>query len=256
MAKSKLPSEPHEEHADETWLIPYADLLTLLLALFIVLFASAQVDQKKFEALAESFSNAFRGSTSIFESTRTPPKITPAQQNELEKSQSALTNPDKASAIQQESIQFAEIKRQLDAYIKEKNLSGSLEALVVEDGLMIRIRDSALFPSGSAELYPDSRVLAAEIAKILGALSQNVLISGHTDSVPINTYEFPTNWDLSAKRALNFMKFVLAQDRTLKPERFSAIGHGEYRPIAANDSETNRSKNRRVEVLIVRTYKQ
>jgi len=74
--------------------------------------------------------------------------------------------------------------------------------------------------------------------------------------VPINTYEFPTNWDLSAKRALNFMKFILAQDKQLQPQRFSAVGRGEYRPIAANDTEANRAKNRRVEVLILRNHAQ
>lgn len=248
MAKRNHQSEHHEEHADETWLIPYADLLTLLLALFIVLFASAQVDQKKFEQIAEAFSNAFRGSNSIFESNRSAPQIT----QQLPTSSTM----DRSVASQQETMQLAAIKKALDGYIKEKNLTENLEALIVEEGLMIRIRDSALYPSGSAELIPESRMLAAEIAKILVVLPQNVVISGHTDSVPINTSEFPTNWDLSAKRALNFMKFILAQDSRLQPQRFSAVGRGEYRPIAPNDSEANKAKNRRVEVLILRQYSQ
>lgn len=248
VGKKNHQSEHHEEHADETWLIPYADLLTLLLALFIVLFATAQVDQKKFEQIAESFSNAFKGNTSIFESSRSAPQVTQQMPTP-----SIMSTADKSI---QESAQLSAIKQALDGYIKDKNLTESLEALVVEEGLMIRIRDSALYPSGSAELYPESRALASEIAKILVPLSQNVVISGHTDSMPINTYEFPTNWDLSAKRALNFMKFILAQDRQLQPQRFSAVGRGEYRPIAPNDNETGRAKNRRVEVLIQRQYSQ
>ncbi len=251
MAKKNHQSEHHEEHADETWLIPYADLLTLLLALFIVLFASAQVDQKKFEQIAESFSNAFRGSTSVFDSNRSAPQVTQQMPTP-----SIVSANDKSVAMQQETVQLATIKQALDGYIKEKNLSENLEALIVEEGLMIRIRDSALYPSGSAELIPESRALAAEIAKILATLPQNVIISGHTDSMPINTYEFPTNWDLSAKRALNFMKFILAQDQRLQPQRFSAVGRGEYRPIATNDAEAGRAKNRRVEVLIQRQYGQ
>jgi chemotaxis protein MotB len=245
----------HEEHIDESWLIPYADILTLLLALFIVLFASAQVDQKKFEHLAQSFSDAFRGNTSIFESNRTSPQIVDGRPRQPDNIPPVTaTTGDKNQLWQQETAQLVEVKKMLDRYIQDNNLKGGLETALVEDGLMIRIKDTALFPSGSADLLPQSRVLAAEIAKILSTLPQNIIISGHTDNVPINTYEFPTNWDLSSKRALNFMKFILAQETKLKPERFSSVGHGEYRPIALNDTDEGRSKNRRVEVLIIRRH--
>ncbi|MBP2655293.1 MAG: motB, partial [Firmicutes bacterium] len=100
------------------------------------------------------------------------------------------------------------------------------------------------------------RVFAAEIAKLLVPLPQRVVVTGHTDNVPINTPEFPTNWDLSAKRALNFMKFLLAQDTNLKPERFSSTGLGEYHPLASNTSEGERAKNRRVEIMIQRAHTQ
>jgi len=253
VAKRKLSEEHHEEHMDETWLIPYSDLLTLLLALFIVLFASAQVDQKKFEQLAQSFNEAFKGDTSIFQSTRTPPKLTEAKPNKTEQTPTFISN-DKSGQHKQEAAQLADIKAFLDKYVQDKGLSGSLETALTEDGLMIRIRDSALFPSGSAELLPESRVLALAIDKILLQVQQNIIISGYTDNIPINTYEFPTNWDLSSKRALNFMKFILSQDPQLKPEKFSAIGYGEYRPIVPNDTDVNRAKNRRVEIQIVRKY--
>ncbi len=85
-------------------------------------------------------------------------------------------------------------------------------------------------------------------------MPQKVVVSGHTDNIPINTAEFPTNWDLSSKRALNFMKYLLSQEPKLQPARFSAIGHGEYRPAAANTTPEGRAQNRRVEVLIVRTH--
>jgi chemotaxis protein MotB len=96
--------------------------------------------------------------------------------------------------------------------------------------------------------------MAGTVANMLATLPQQVVISGHTDNMPINTYEFPTNWDLSAKRAVNFMKYLLAANNTLKPERFSATGHGEYRPAATNATAEGRASNRRVEVLIVRKY--
>ncbi|MPM43689.1 hypothetical protein SDC9_90366 [bioreactor metagenome] len=119
---------------------------------------------------------------------------------------------------------------------------------------MIRIKDTALFPSGSAELLPESKRFGAVIAKMLTPLQQQIIISGHTDNIPISTWEFPSNWELSSKRALNFMKYLLAQEK-LQPQRFSAIGYGEYRPVMSNDTSEGRAKNRRVEVLIQRTYK-
>jgi len=253
VAKRKLNQPNHEEHMDESWLIPYADILTLLLALFIVLFASAQVDQKKFEALAQSFSEAFKGESSIFDSSRTSPKLTEGKPTKSEPTPTFISN-DKAGQRQQETAQLADIKKYLDKYVQDKGLSGSLETALTEDGLMIRIKDSALFSSGSAELLPESRTLALEVVALLVEVQQNIVISGYTDNIPINTYEFPTNWDLSSKRALNFMKFILTQDHRLQPEKFSAIGYGEYRPIAANDTDANRARNRRVEIQIVRRY--
>jgi chemotaxis protein MotB len=247
MSRKKHREKHHEEHMDETWLIPYADLLTLLLALFIVLFASAQVDQKKFNQIANAFSAAFSsGSPALFDSTMTPPSVTegPPTSNNTEKSQ----------AYMQETAQLLEVKKIVDHYIAENNLSGDLNTVLTDDGLLIRIKDTALFPSGSADLLPESRRIGTAIAQMLVPLQQKIIVSGHTDNVPINTREFPSNWDLSSKRSLNFMKFIISQDK-LQPERFSAIGYGEYRPVAANDSVDGRAKNRRVEVLISRTYR-
>ena len=119
---------------------------------------------------------------------------------------------------------------------------------------MLRIRDSALFPSGTAELLPESRRIAGEIAKLLLTVPQKVTIAGHTDTVPINTAEFPSNWELSSKRALNFMRFILSQQPQLEPIRFNATGYGEYRPVAPNTTEESRAQNRRVEVIILRQH--
>ncbi len=247
--KKKHHAEHHEEHMDESWLVPYADILTLLLALFIVLFASAQVDQKKFDMIAQSFSAAFSGSPSVFDNNQaiTPEINAPRpDQADLDKS--------KEQEHLKETIQLLEVKKALDKYIQQNNLVGQLNTALTEDGLMIRIKDTALFPSGSAQLRPESQRFGTEIAKMLMTLQQKVVISGHTDNVPINTREFPSNWELSSMRSINFMKSLL-REGDLKPERFSAIGYGEFRPVASNDSEEGHSQNRRVEVLIMRNYK-
>lgn len=233
---------PHEEHPDETWLIPYADLLTLLLALFIVLFASSQVDQKKLSEMSASMGYAFNSPLS-----GAPPgtfAIMPSTGGG-ESGHDAATS---------EAGQLAALKRKLDLYILENDLNTELDAKMTDQGLLIKIRDSALFDSGSADLRSDAQKISAKIADLVGGIDQSILISGHTDNIPINTARFPSNWDLSSQRALNVMKFILVSNPKLKPERFSAIGHGEHRPLVANDSEQNRSKNRRVEVLVQRKY--
>lgn len=236
---------PHEEHADETWLIPYADLLTLLLALFIVLFASSQVDQKKLSAMAASMGYAFNSPLSG------APPGTFAIMPSVGGSQSSGQDP-----ATMEAGQLSALKRSLDMYVLESGLNAELESTMTDQGLVVRIRDTVLFNSGSADILPKAKEITAKLADLLGGLDQNIWISGHTDNVPINTYQYPSNWDLSAARALNVMKIMFEHNPKLKPDKFSAIGYSEYRPLAKNDSEQGRAKNRRVEVLIERKYKE
>ena len=157
-------------------------------------------------------------------------------------------------AYLQESTQLLETQQQLDRYIKEGGWEDSLTTALSEDGLLIRIKEKALFPSGSADLLPQSQAIGKPVADLLATIPQKVVISGHTDNVPIATSKFPSNWDLSVERSLNFMKFILAQNNKLDPARFSTTGNAEYRPVAPNDTEEGRAQNRRVEILIMRTY--
>ena len=254
--------EHHEEHTDESWLIPYADILTLLLALFIVLFASAQVDQKKVDQLRQSFNIAFGGSPALLDNVRSVPQVSQGQPHpqkvdtnaaktqDLSKISEVNVRPD--SSYVQETMQLIEVKKIIDSYIDNNGLAGQLETSMTENGLMVRIKDTALFESGRADLLPQARIFATELAKMLAPLPQRIFVSGHTDNVPINTYEFPSNWDLSTRRALNFMKFLLIQEPAGRPERFSVTGFGEYQPLVKNTTDEDRAKNRRVELLIMR----
>jgi len=265
MAKKRV--EPHEEHADETWLIPYSDLLTLLLALFIVLFASSQIDQKKFEDLRYSLNIAFSGATTIFDKERAieapnqpdtentvrrpeVPTISQPSFNVLP----ILSKVDEKTYMR-ETAQLIEIKKKMDEYIRNNHLESSLSTNLTDAGLMIRIRETALFPSGSAQLRPDAKKLAEQIARMIAPINQEITVSGHTDNQPIHTREFPSNWELSAIRAVNFTSLILGQDSKIAPQRFRTIGYGEYRPVAKNDAEEGRAANRRVEIFIMRNYK-
>lgn len=239
----------HDEHMDESWLVPYADILTLLLALFIVLFASADSNKAKFTQMAQSLSAAFSGSPSVFDNNRS---ISP--EVDASKPDQSSEETIKEQAQLRETVELLKVKQSLDLYIQNNDLNGALTTVLTDDGLMIRIKDTTLFPSGSAQLRAESQRFAVDIAKMLAPLSQKVVVSGHTDNIPINTYEFPSNWELSSRRAVNFMKALLNQEK-LKPERFSAVGYGEYRPIESNTTGEGQSKNRRVEVLIMRNFR-
>lgn len=244
MAKKKH-AAPHEEHEGEPWLLPYSDLMTLLLALFIALFAISQTDQQKVSQLAQAFTAAFNmGGPSFFD--KMGPNVSMMRQ--------VVSDEDAGNdAYIKENQQLEQVKKELDEYIEQNKLEDELSTELADDGLMIRIKEKALFPSGSAELVGDSQKIGPVVAGLLGTIPQRVLISGHTDNVPINTAQYPSNWELSSFRAMNFMKFLLAINPNLNPARFSAIGYSEYRPIADNAQEEGRTKNRRVEILIARS---
>lgn len=229
----QLRQHEEDEHINESWLIPYADILTMMLALFVVLFAISQIDQNKFELLSMSFNEAMRGGTGLLEHQSILP-----EQN-LNQSQSD-TETEAERRFRLETERLRELQEQVDTYIEENDLSSDLSTVLNYEELKIEIKDKALFASGSAEVTGSSRTLALAISEMLAEYpGYEVVISGHTDNKPINTAQFRSNWDLSAARALNFMK-VLLENEDLDPKLFSAVGYGEYRPIADNETAEGR----------------
>ncbi|MBP1154349.1 MULTISPECIES: flagellar motor protein MotB [unclassified Paenibacillus] len=249
--KKKHKKEHHEEHVDESWLIPYADLLTLLLALFIVLFSMSSIDAKKYEQMSQAFSMAFSGGTGVLQNDGITPIQMPSTPSEA---QTSGNQTERQEQMRQEQEDMEELKRQLDQYIQDNNLTTQLNTLLNHSHLMITISDNTLFDSGSAEVKTVARDLAMSISSMLREYpGYEIKVSGHTDNLPIHNWQYRSNWDLSADRAINFMK-VLLENAGLDPSRFSAVGFGEYRPVDTNDTLEGRAKNRRVEVSILRNF--
>lgn len=244
--------QDHEEHADESWLLPYSDLMTLLLALFIVLFGMSTVDAKKFQEMSEAFSSVLTGGSGVLEQNAFDSNTKNSNSNnEIPKPSSDGQN---TQLVRKEQEDLEALQKRINDYIKQNGLTNDLATKLNQSQLMITISDKALFPSGEAEVKPDSRKLAKAISSMLQQFSDyEVIVSGHTDNVPISNSEFASNWDLSSVRALNFMKILLLNNQ-LDPKKFSAIGYGEYHPVASNDTGAGRAKNRRVEVSIIRKY--
>ena len=247
MARKKH-AKPHEEEAGEAWLLPYSDLMTLLLALFIALFAMSQTDTSKMQQLAQAFTAAFNmGGPSFFSGMGPSTSLSSA---------TMMNGEDNANAAyMKENADLNEAQEKLEQYIKEHDLQDQVSTELSEEGLMIRLKEKALFSSGSAQLQGQAEQIVPVIAALLSSLPERVTISGHTDNVPIATAQFPSNWELSSARAVSLMRGLMGAQPALNPARFSALGYSEYRPIASNDTEEGRAQNRRVEVFIARSMR-
>jgi chemotaxis protein MotB len=248
-----------DEHMDESWLIPYADLLTLLLALFIVLYASSSVDAQKFRELSQVFSEIFTGGTGMMEY---PSPVAPQQSDQESKQAASSENEEeKEKELSREELdkqaflkdqkELKEIQGKINQYIKTNNLEIQFVTKLTDEGLLLTIRDNVLFDSGSAIVQDNDLSVAGELSALLEMNPpRNIIISGHTDNVPISNAEYDSNWELSVMRAVNFMKIILDNPK-LDPQWFSAKGFGEFEPIADNATSEGRGQNRRVEVLIL-----
>lgn len=223
-----------EKENRERWLLTYADMITLLLALFVVLFATGQIDQVKFTEIAASFQRAFHVPVKSSAATRSVIEIGP-QRNALPGLSSMGQN----------------IGTQLLSYAQREGVGDQVSITASNDAVVITLTGALPFPPGSAELRADALEALEIVAEAVRALPENnpIRIDGHTDSMPTSSGRFPTNWDLSAARAATVARILAEQG--IEPERLSAFGYAETRPIAENDTPEGRTRNRRVEIWIL-----
>jgi len=261
--------EDHDDHIDESWLVPYADILTLLLALFIVLYSMNSVDAKKFQDLSNAFKIAFNGGVGVLDMPSTiengsdlekilggSDKDEDGRDSEKDSNneQEPITREQLNEIIAKSEEDLSQLKKELDEYIAANGLSSQLETSLNMSQLIITIRDHALFDSAEATVNKDGQQLAVYIAHMLENYPDyNVIVSGHTDNAPINNRQFSSNWDLSVMRAVRFMDIML-KNSDADPARFSAIGYGEHHPVADNSTPEGKAKNRRVELSIISTF--
>ncbi len=192
------------------WVVSYADFITMLLALFMVLWAISGNNIKKMnpELIKENFKQ---------ESTN----IVTNEQNEVIKELS-----------------------------KNKEITENAKILKSDRGVILRFNDKMLFAAGSAIIKPEMLPVLDKVAKELKKLDKKVIIEGHTDSTPISTAQYPTNWELSTARATNIIKYLITE-KGLNPQKMSAVGYGEYKPIAPNTTYEGKTLNRRVDIIIL-----
>lgn len=248
------------EHAKQEvrWLLPYADMITLLFALFIVMYALSSVNNAKMEAVQQSVRKAFNGSKATPGQTDSPEKSqTPQNASEhllnsgmsLMQLQRAVQNAKERKA---EDERLRRLQERIDRYTRTHGLQNKVSTRIDERGLVIRlISDKVLFDNGQATIRPAARPVLQNIASVLRSERNHVRVEGHTDNVPIHTAMFATNWELSAVRATSVVRLLAAYG--LNQSRLSATGYGSKRPLAANTTDSGRQSNRRVEIVVLRS---
>lgn len=263
--RRRMGAEEEGEESDERWLLTYADMITLLMALFMVLFSISSVNVSKFVTLQRSLQDAFSGrilpggralqesggSTTSPKVAATPPTSSPAVTSDGA-SKAKADAAAKAAAAKAEEKDFKALKARVDAYVDKHGLSSKVTTIVTKDGLVIRLlTDKLLFSSGSATVQPGGRGLLAKVGALLRAENQHVIrVRGFTDPVPIHTAAFPSNWELSAGRAASVVRAFA--EAGVAPERLEAAGRAALDPLTSNATALGRARNRRVEVLLPR----
>lgn len=213
----------------DRWLLTYADLITLLLAFFVVMYSMSRIDNKKFGEVSDALNTILKGGPSVLRFQPEP----------------AMTG---HGLLNLGNLRMAQLK--IEEKFKQVGKHEVLQTEITERGLVVHILESALFDQGSSVLKPKAMEVLDLIAEQLQGRPNHVRVEGHTDDTPIRSEVYPSNWELSSARATTVVRYY-AESHSIPPARISALGYGEFRPVAPNNSIENRARNRRVDVVIL-----
>ncbi|MDR2903349.1 MAG: flagellar motor protein MotB [Clostridiales bacterium] len=253
MAAKRKPEEPPSGAPE--WMATYGDLVTLLLCFFVLLYAMSNVDQKKFAALAASFGAVPQ---SVFE-TGSAASINELLGNGIMEMPDAnkgnAEDRTEADENKQEAVkELQNMASDFKTYLADNNLEEKVALDLTDAYIRLNLPEEVLFDSGSAELKIGALPILDVIATALIEYpASDVEVEGHADDRPINTIQYKNNWYLSSARATE-VTIYLVDNKGINPDRIVPVGYGEYKPVASNDSEEGRAKNRRVEIVIRSRY--
>ncbi|HEX5225012.1 MAG TPA: flagellar motor protein MotB [Solirubrobacteraceae bacterium] len=270
------------EESNERWLLTYADMITLLMALFMVLFSISSVNISKYQVLQHSLKAAFSGNVlpggksiaqqgatnnashapSTADATAIVPTTALGSRTEATSglrtnsttTVKALAQTQAQANAQAEASEFAHIKKQIDSYAASHGFSKSVSTSIERRGLVIRVlTDDLLFASGKATLSDRATGLLGTLGSILNIDQRHAIdVEGNTDNVPIHSSVFPSNWELSTARASTVVRFLITHG--VAAHRLTATGNADQRPLSSDASPGGRARNRRVEIVLRRLY--
>lgn len=244
----------HDGAGSMRWLLTYADMITLLMVFFIVMYAMSNLDRSRYiqfvQSLRASLLNA-NVSNSVLDASRIP---APTQDLLPGTAGNDLNRQQPLSGLPFENSELADMQQigmALAKALQEAGLAGQVNITVAERGLVISFADSVFFVKGVAAMKPESRAILDRIAPILKPLPNKLVVEGHTDNLKNLLPQYPTSWELSVDRAVAVARY-LTEKGGIPPARIAATGYGEWRPRFPNDSEANRARNRRVDIVLLR----
>ena len=248
---------PHVHPNHDRWLVSYADFITLLFAVFVVLFAASNAGEGKAGQLAKAVTVAFQDLGVFSEGVKTVPLSDdgglPSTSNQIIGNVDSMF--DSASLVPPldrigNNAEMYAMTSQLEEKLKEGIANGSIRLSQDSRGLTISLAEAGFFDPGSAVIQTKAHTVVDKIAAIILEVSYNLRVEGHTDNTPIHTAQFPSNWELSTARATNVLQYLISTAK-IPPQRLSAVGYGEYHPAAPNTTIEGRTANRRVDLVIL-----
>lgn len=250
-----LKREPEKHPNHERWLVSYGDFITLLFAVFVVLYAMGQSDKKKVEEVMQAIQQSF-GMTSA---SSNAPKVNvissqaitviPSLKPEIKVAPIGRTRSGQAK-MRAEEKDFRQIKSAVEAFLVKQGAQNKVTLEISRRGLIVSLKEAGFFNSGQATIKPEAYELVNTIAEVMTHYNNPLRVEGHTDNIPISTAQFPSNWELSTARATNGLKYLL-KNFDVDPNKISATGYAEFRPIADNAAPEGRAKNRRVDIVML-----
>jgi chemotaxis protein MotB len=239
MARKKY-EEPQDDH--DRWLISYADFITLLFAFFVVMYAISIVNEGKYRVLSDALGNAFGGREPVANKAGRAQVESPLPLT-------SIVARRRSEAMRREKERLTAMARQLGATLAPLVKAGKVRVTQSGRGVSVEINASVLFDSGDARLNGESVEALRAVAGLLKDDTHAIQVEGHTDTVPISTAAFPSNWELSAVRASSVVRLFI--DSGVAAERLTALGHGANEPVASNGDPIGRARNRRVAITIL-----
>ncbi|MDQ5888099.1 MAG: flagellar motor protein MotD [Neisseriaceae bacterium] len=251
--RRKKKHEEHENH--ERWLVSYADFITLLFAFFVVMYAISQVNEGKYRVLSDSLINAFQNApTSVMQAQTASISGTAGamvQKGAILSSRPPRTDDPQHKLVEMKMRNIASnLQKVLEPLIKE----GGVKVAQTPRGIAVEINASLLFASAQADLQVQSINVLQQVGQQLAQVDNLVMVEGHTDPLPINSFQFPSNWELSAARASSVVRLFI--DTGVRAERMIAVARADTKPIAENLTEDGRARNRRVTIDILADNKE
>lgn len=234
--------EEHEEHHDERWLVSYADFITLLMVLFVVLYSMGQVNVEKYKQLAESMRTAFSLGGAV--------QIVDSQINQVGgTSEDGSSKPIVVPGIPEGPTESEEVAGQLTSMLSAQNLGNQVSVQTNIEGVLISLSERLIFKNDQVELPPEAFQVLNTIVEMLRPIDNKVRLVGHTNNTPSTNPLYPTNWELSLARATTVAKYLI--NSGIAPERLIISGQGEYAPVFPNDTDQHKELNARVEIIII-----